>query len=153
MKDKRFVVQEHRTGEACLAPTTHWDLMLEQDDVLTTFRLEEPPEQVLVHAVRAERIFDHPLRFLSYEGPVQKGTGHVHIVERGTWQPVGRDRRVEEGWQPQAELGDGSLSTPSCRFILEGAILSGTFTLVRTSETEWRFAHEGAGSDRNHLPR
>ena len=44
MKDKQFVVQEHETADG-----VHWDLMLEQDEVLTTFRLEEPPEQVLVH--------------------------------------------------------------------------------------------------------
>ncbi len=129
MKNKRFVVQEHRTGEACLAPTTHWDLMLEQDEVLTTFRLEEPPEQVLVHSVRAEKIFDHPLKFLSYEGPVQKGTGRVHIVERGSWRPVECDRASRRAGTPLP-----------CRFILEGAILSGTFTLVRTSDTEWCFA-------------
>lgn len=134
MKDKRFVVQEHRTGEACLAPTTHWDLMLEQDEVLTTFRLEEPPEQVLVHPVRAEKIFDHPLRFLSYEGPVQKGTGHVHIVERGDYSAL--------------EWRDDLLALR-----LEGTILHGAFALTRTGGTEWRFAHEGAGSDPDQLPR
>jgi hypothetical protein len=143
MKDKRFVIQEHETADG-----VHWDLMLEQDDALTTFRLEEPPEQVLVHPVRAEKIFDHPLRFLSYEGPVQKGTGRVHIVERGSWQPVECDRHAV-GANNHSPL----LPTPSCRFILEGTILSGTFTLVRTSETEWRFAFEGVGSDPDHLPR
>lgn len=152
MKDKRFVVQEHETAEG-----VHWDLMLEQDDVLTTFRLEEPPEQALVHAVRAEKILDHPLRFLSYEGPVQKGTGRVHIVERGSWRPVECDRRAvgANNHSPQVRANDHSplLSTPSCRFILEGTILSGTFTLVRTSETEWRFAFEGAGPDSRQLPR
>jgi len=130
MKDKRFVIQEHETADG-----VHWDLMLEQDDVRTTFRLEEPPEQVLVHPVRAEKIFDHPLRFLSYEGPVQKGTGRVHIVERGSWQPVVCDRHAV-GANNHSPL----LPTPSCRLILEGAILSGAFTLVRTSQTEWRFA-------------
>jgi len=159
MKDKRFVIQKHETADG-----VHWDLMLEQDEVLTTFRLEEPPEQALVHPVRAERIFDHPLRFLWYEGPVQKGTGCVHIVERGSWRPVGCDWRVGEAWQSEAELGDGPLSTPSpirprrtrlppCRFILEGVILSGMFTLIRTSETGWRFAVEGADADPDHLPR
>jgi len=74
MQDKRFVIQEHQTPEG-----VHWDLMLEQGDVLATFRLQEPPGQVLVHAVRAERIVDHPMRFLWYEGPVQNGAGRVRI--------------------------------------------------------------------------
>ncbi len=126
MKDKQFVVQEHETADG-----VHWDLMLEQDKVLTTFRLEEPPEQVLVHPVPAEKIFDHPLRFLSYEGPVQKGTGRVRIVERGCWRPEECDRRVVRA-NDYSPLRVG-------RLILEGTILSGTFTLVRTSPTQWRF--------------
>ncbi|HPC93918.1 MAG TPA: DNA polymerase ligase N-terminal domain-containing protein [Sedimentisphaerales bacterium] len=123
MKNRRFVVQEHETAEG-----VHWDLMLESASggFLTTFRLEEPPEQALGHPVRAERIFDHPPRFLGYEGPVQKGTGRVHIVERGSWQ-------LDE-WR------DDWLA-----FHLEGAILSGPFTLVRTSETDWRLARADAG--------
>ncbi len=125
MKDKRFVIQEHETADG-----VHWDLMLEQDDALTTFRLEEPPEQALVHPVRAEKIFDHPLRFLWYEGPVRKGTGRVHIVERGGYSAL--------------EWRDDLLALR-----LEGTILHGTFTLVRTSETEWCFAR----SDQTHLPR
>ena len=75
----RFVVQEHTTPEG-----VHWDLMLEKGDVLTTFRLEQPPRAALGRAVRAVKIFDHPPRFLTYEGPVQKGTGSVRIVDRGT---------------------------------------------------------------------
>ena len=75
----RFVVQEHTTPEG-----VHWDLMLEKSDVLTTFRLEQPPEAALDRTVGAVRICDHPLRFLTYEGPVQKGTGSVKIVDCGT---------------------------------------------------------------------
>ena len=149
MKNKRFVVQEHETADG-----VHWDLMLESASggSLTTFRLEEPPEQALGRPVRAEKIFDHPLRFLSYEGPVQKGTGRVHIVERGSWRPVGCDRRVV-GANNHSPLRDGSLCAPPCRFILEGAILSGTFTLLRTSQTQWCFVREDAGPDSRQLPR
>ncbi len=75
----RFVVQEHTTPDG-----VHWDLMLEKGDVLTTFRLGQPPAAVLSGTVPATKIFDHPLKFLTYEGPVQKGTGKVRIVERGT---------------------------------------------------------------------
>ena len=112
----RFVVQEHTTTEG-----VHWDLMLEQGDVLTTFRLEEEPAQALLHEVRAVKIFDHPLRFLTYEGPVQKGTGKVRIVDSGTYQ---RQDHSEDAWVLE----------------MNGVILKGDFSLVRRDDTQWRFA-------------
>ncbi len=127
MKDKRFVIQEHQTSE-----DVHWDLMLEQDDVLTTFRLAVGRASPLAlscedaRPTRAERIFDHPLRFLWYEGPVQNGTGRVRIVDRGTWRLD--DRRDE-----------------CLTFHLHGQVLHGAFALVRTGQAEWRFER----SDRN----
>ena len=78
MKSNRFVVQEHKTPDGI-----HWDLMLEQGGILLTFRLDTPPQQVGRGPVQAVKIFDHPLRFLSYEGPVQQGTGRVRIVDQG----------------------------------------------------------------------
>ncbi len=120
MQGRRFVVQEHTTAEG-----VHWDLMLEQGDGLTTFRLEEQPEEVLVHAIGAEKIFDHPLRFLTYEGPVQRGTGRVRIVEKG-------DLRVLTS------------SENAIVMELEGDILRGVFELTQTEEARWRFASSGA---------
>ncbi len=112
----RFVVQEHTTPEG-----VHWDLMLEQGDVLTTFRLEKEPVECLTQEVRAVKIFDHPLRFLTYEGPVQKGTGKVRIADSGTYRC--HDRR------------DDLLPLE-----LNGVILKGGFILNRIGEAEWRFA-------------
>jgi hypothetical protein len=106
----RFVVQEHTTPDG-----VHWDLMLEQGDVLTTFRLEQPPEAASTGTVQATKIFDHPLRFLTYEGPVQKGTGKVRIVECGTC-----DVSVE---------GDNVITLR-----LQGTTLQGNFTLTRAKE-------------------
>ncbi len=120
MQDRRFVVQEHTTSEG-----VHWDLMLEKGDGLTTFRLAEGPAVVLHHAIGAEKIFDHPLRFLTYEGPVQQGTGRVRIVEKG----------------------DLRLLTSSEKAIvmeLEGDVLRGVFELTQTQEAQWRFASGGA---------
>lgn len=108
-----FVVQEHTTPDG-----VHWDLMLEQADILTTFRLEQPPQAALNSAVRAVKIFDHPLRFLTYEGPVQKGTGRVRIADRGTCdQSEGEDVITLE---------------------LRGEILRGSFTLTRREGTIWQ---------------
>ena len=123
MKDKRFVIQEHETIDG-----VHWDLMLEWDEALSTFRLEQAPAQVLLAPVRAERIFDHPPRFLTYEGPVQQGTGRVHIVERGTYRTIqSQDERLA--------------------LDLSGTILKGPFTLARTGEAEWRLTCENPDRD------
>ncbi|MHC4519256.1 MAG: DNA polymerase ligase N-terminal domain-containing protein [Planctomycetota bacterium] len=118
MEHHRFVVQEHTTAEG-----VHWDLMLEEGEVLVTFRLEERPEEALRHPVGATKIFDHPLRFLSYEGPVQKGAGQVRIVDRGTYRC---DEQGEDRWV----------------LTLSGTILRGDFTLARAQGDAWRFAVE-----------
>jgi len=110
----RFVVQEHTTPDG-----VHWDLMLEKADVLTTFRLEQSPQAALSGAVRAVRIFDHPLRFLTYEGPVQKGTGKVRIVDRGVCC--------------LSDEADNAVMLD-----LQGEILQGGFTLTRIEETSWQ---------------
>jgi hypothetical protein len=94
--------------------------MLEQGEVLTTFRLEEEPAQALHGEVRAVRIFDHPLRFLTYEGPVQKGAGRVRIVDAGTYECPDRSADV-------------------LALELNGTILKGVFALIRIEGDVWRF--------------
>jgi len=115
----KFVVQEHTTPEG-----VHWDLMLEQGDALTTFRLDQEPAQALTHQVRAVKIFDHPLRFLTYEGPVQKGTGHVRIVDSGSYSY--RDR-CDDRWALE----------------LNGNVLKGGFVLARVEDDTWRLSTPG----------
>jgi hypothetical protein len=149
MKDKRFVIQEHQTSEG-----VHWDLMLEQDDVLTTFRLPVGRASALAlscgdaRPTRAERIFDHPLRFLWYEGPVQNGTGRVRIVDRGTWSAPGTVQACDFG----AAISDSGFESnrqsatrnpqSAIHLVFDGAILHGAFALTRITETEWRFTCE-----------
>lgn len=77
---RQFVIQEHTTPAG-----VHWDLMLQREDVLWTWRLSIPPQQFPLETVSAERIFNHPLRFLLYEGPVQNQTGSVRIAEHGKY--------------------------------------------------------------------
>ena len=115
--DNRFVVQEHTTADG-----VHWDLMVERGEVLATFRLAEAPENALNRAIGAVKIFDHPLRFLTYEGPVQKGTGRVRIVDRGDCNTLDETDDV-------------------VTLDLQGAILRGEFTLARTEGTSWLFFH------------
>lgn len=77
---KQFVIQQHTTPEG-----VHWDLMLEMDGTLWTWRLTVPPAEIENEPVTAERINDHPLRFLTYEGPVQNNTGNVTLADKGTF--------------------------------------------------------------------
>lgn len=105
-KGKRFVVHKHSRGKQL-----HWDLMLQAGQVLETYRLQLPPEQLRRNGCTARRIFDHPLKFLSYEGSVNNGQGTVELVDSGTYEVLSRD----EG---KIELR------------LDGRILTGRFELA-----------------------
>ncbi len=73
---RRFVVQEHTVEPG----DVHYDLMLEDAEVLVTFQLERSPD---ASGVAGSRSFDHRPRYLDYEGPVSKGRGEVRIWDRG----------------------------------------------------------------------
>lgn len=76
----RYVILEHDW------PHLHWDLMLEVDGVLQTWRLAEPPTRN--HPVAAERISDHRLAYLEYEGEVSGGRGRVKRWEGGVYEVI-----------------------------------------------------------------
>lgn len=112
--DRKFVIQKHtRPGDV------HWDLMLESGQVLETYRLAMPPEQLL-NKTTAVRIADHPVRFLTYEGTVNKGAGTVEIAETGTYQVLTDKEGLRE-------------------LQLNGKILKGKFTLSHTDAEKWQF--------------
>ncbi len=113
---KQFVIQEH-TSPADI----HWDLMLEQSGSLQTFRLYTPPGELLTQPAQAVKIADHDLKFLTYQGPVNKGTGNVEIVDKGTFQ---------------RQKADSSL----IEMDLTGRILKGSFTLTHIKKDQWQFA-------------
>lgn len=104
---RRFAIQRHeRQGEPA-----HWDLMLESGDCLETYRVDIPPEEWGEEPVDAVKIFDHPLKFLTYEGSVNKGKGRVTIADSGTY-------RILSQKENPLMLG------------LTGRILKGEFTLT-----------------------
>jgi len=74
----RFTVLEHDH------PVRHWDLLLEQEGVLLSWRLSAPPAPDSV--VDAAPTFDHRLRYLDYEGPVSGGRGRVTRWDGGTFE-------------------------------------------------------------------
>jgi hypothetical protein len=67
-------------------PFLHWDLMVEQGDVLRTWRLKQPPDAE--GPIVAEALPDHRLAYLDYEGPVRGGRGTVERWDAGTYDMV-----------------------------------------------------------------
>jgi bifunctional non-homologous end joining protein LigD len=115
-QNKNFVIQEHSSDSG-----VHWDFMLESGGILQTYRLDKAPSQILHLAVNATKIFDHPLKFLTYQGPVNKGQGSVRIIETGTYKMVHQAHN-------RIELN------------LSGKILKGKFTLTHIEGDNWQFA-------------
>jgi hypothetical protein len=75
----RFVILTHDW------PFLHWDLMLEADAALRTWRLLEEPGPG--RSVPAEPLPDHRRAYLDYEGPVSGDRGTVARWDAGefTW--------------------------------------------------------------------
>lgn len=112
-KDKRFVIQKHTT-----AAEVHWDIMFESGNTLKTYRLDKSPKDILQLSANAVKIFNHSLKFLTYQGPVSKGQGNVRIVETGTYQML-QDKH------DRIQLG------------LNGQILKGKFVLTQIKDDNW----------------
>ena len=85
----RFVVLLHETPPGYPRPT-HYDLMLEQGTVLATWALAKLPVAG-GESVDAERLPDHRLDYLDYEGEVSGGRGRVVRVDRGTYELLPSD--------------------------------------------------------------
>ena len=114
-QNKRFVIQRHTKGT-----DTHWDLMLEKDDTLQTWRLDAAPNELKQNIAHAIKIFDHDLKFLTYEGPVNKGKAKVQIADAGTY-------KIIQQCSEKIELN------------LNGKILKGIFILARIENDNWQF--------------
>src|SRR4030042_5540467 len=118
-ENKKFVIQQHSSGS-----DVHWDFMLEIKNALRTYRLDKAPQQLTQTSANAVKIFDHPLKFLTYEGPVNKGRGSVRIADSGTYEILNQsDDRLE--------------------LDLTGKILKGKFTLSLIESDNWQFGKSG----------
>jgi hypothetical protein len=82
----RFVVLFHQLPPGNLRGD-HWDLMLEQDGKLLTWSLTEPLEPG--KSIAAERLADHRIDYLQYEGSISDDRGSVSRIREGTysWNP------------------------------------------------------------------
>lgn len=101
----------------------HWDFMLEWGKRLRTYRLDKAPEEILHRAANAVKIFNHSLKFLTYEGPVKKGRGSVRIIEAGTYKIIHQEHNHIE-------------------LKLNGQVLKGKFTLTHIEDNNWQFSRD-----------
>jgi hypothetical protein len=95
--------------------------MLESGDHLQTWRLEKNPADVVSHSLEAVKIFDHPLKFLTYEGPVNQDKGQVQIADAGTYQILHAD-------------------SENIELHMNGRILKGNFTMTCIKDDNWLFS-------------
>ena len=108
----RFVILQHEAegGE-------HWDLMLECENALRTWRLAREPTDRASLPISAKRIFDHRKSFLGFEGPLRGGRGHVRRADAGT-------------------VKFEKFTDSECVFDLQGGRLSGSLRLGLSGE-DW----------------
>lgn len=116
----RFVVQYHR------ATTDHYDFRLEYDGVLLSWAV--PKGLSLNPNVKrlAVMVEDHPIDYINFEGIIPKGNygaGSVEIFDNGKYKII---EDFEKG------LKKGHL-----KFILNGKIFKGEWSLVKTDEKNW----------------
>ena len=108
----RFVVLTHDH------PHLHWDLLLEADGALRTWRLEMPPAPAA--EIRAEALPDHRLMYLTYEGPVSGNRGRVDRWDAGSYEIV--------CWNAQR-----------IELMLSGERIQGLIVITQFKGTDWRF--------------
>ena len=81
----RFVILRHEMP-AGSSRATHFDLMLEHEDALWTWAIENLP--AIGGTVIGDRLPDHRLAYLDYEGEVAGDRGQVHRVEQGEYATI-----------------------------------------------------------------
>jgi DNA polymerase Ligase (LigD) len=120
----RFVILTHDH------PYLHWDLFLEDGDVLRGWRLAEEP--VAGKPIAATAQADHREMYLDYEGPVSGNRGHVTRWDFGEYVPEPPSR--------EASLRASRIGT---QVILQitGSRLRGRVELQHVAENRWTFSY------------
>ena len=114
---RRFVILHHTIGES-----EHWDLMVEQEETLATWRLAANPLAGRF-PIAAERIGDHRKAYLEYEGPLSGDRGEV--------------RRVDAGYL--SVLRAGLEHFTAC---LKGDVLDGVMLMTHSGGEKWTLGFE-----------
>ena len=126
----RFVILHH-VLPAEDPRDSHWDLMLEFDDVLRTWALAQRPDSILEadglkHCILAEQLPDHRLAYLEYEGPVSENRGTVTRWDTGEYE-LWEDTSKQIGFTLHGEnvSGDWALLLATDYWALQRAKESG----------------------------
>ena len=96
----RFVILHHQVPPKSQR-ISHWDLMLEQGDHLTTWEFPKAPE--VGTCFNVVPLANHRLEYLDYEGPLTRQRG---TVSRYDW---GKYTTILEDAEQQVILLDGQL--------------------------------------------
>lgn len=108
----RFVILEHDH------PELHWDFMLEDGQILRTWRLSRPPAEGEVAS--AQPLPNHRTFYLEYEGPVSGSRGTVRRWDAGDYEmlPAGKGELLRVRLVGQKTRGIGVLRTDyaACTF-------------------------------------
>ncbi len=117
----RFVIQRHSRNKR---GQVHWDLMLEKGDSLATWQVEQQPGDWGNESIPCQKIFEHRLKYLTYEGPIRPDRGEVLIVGAGQYQV----------WEIREDYWKVSLA---------GDAISGFLELERVKEDQWMLTFQG----------
>jgi len=101
---------------------SHWDFMLQVDDHLRTWALDEQPADGTT--LNATQLADHRLEYLEYEGPISADRGRVTQWDRGSYLLIAKDQR-------------------SCEVELRGRRLVGRVSLRQVQDQRWLFSFTG----------
>jgi hypothetical protein len=96
-------------------PIVHWDLMLERDGVLRTWRLSGWP--TTTGEIVADALGDHRLAYLDYEGPVSGGRGSVTRWDAGEFEWLAADgNAVRVRVYGKKLMGEIAIEGSVCRY-------------------------------------
>ncbi|MCU0848145.1 MAG: hypothetical protein MUD12_09685 [Spirochaetes bacterium] len=78
----RYAIHLHITDPA------HYDFMFEKDGVLVTWRvsMDGLAKMLEGQTVTAERIKDHGIKYLEYEGPISCDRGRIELYDSGEYE-------------------------------------------------------------------
>lgn len=102
----------------------HYDLMLQHGEALATWQLSTSPLGLASdRRIKAKKLKDHRIAYLTYEGPISKSRGRITMLDSGTYELISADERR---WEIQAY----------------GRELKGKFVIEQSAETaeEWSFS-------------
>ena len=127
----RFVILRHETEKDQPRPA-HWDLMMERGSALMTWALEEFPEAGVT--ITGERLLDHRLEYLEYEGPLSDDRGCVSRTASGDYETLSAGETLSEDAAALSVLMRGEIVGGSELF------WKAEFKLTDASNQSWRLS-------------